>query len=177
MPTEPAESVSLRVFLERLIDERHDLYMSKFEASELAVTKALAEQKEAMATAFSASEKAIVKAEAAQADYNIRSNEFRGQLDDQAKTLMPRIETMALFRGVDDKFSTLDEKLNSQRDTFDKSLDTFSKEIASLRESRSSGTGRDNAQHEFLGQRNQSILMIIAFVGMMVTIIALIWKK
>jgi hypothetical protein len=40
--------------------------------------------KEQTRASFEASEKAIVKAENAQRDYNVRSNEFRGQLDDQA---------------------------------------------------------------------------------------------
>ena len=54
-------------------------------------------------SAFESSEKAIEKAEMAQKEYNARSNEFRGQLDDQAKMLMPRNESIATTKANRDR--------------------------------------------------------------------------
>jgi formaldehyde-activating enzyme involved in methanogenesis len=80
-----SEIVTVRVFVERIMDERDRLYEAKFKAAETAVTTALssaekavnaalAAQEKQTASSFAASEKAIVKAEEAQREYNIRSN-------------------------------------------------------------------------------------------------------
>lgn len=104
--------------IKNTLDEREKLSDIRFKASETAVSAALLAQKELVSAAFLASEKAIVKAEDAQKDYNIRSNEFRGQLDDQAKTLMPRPE------------------FHSIQSNNEKILEGIVREIAGLRESR-----------------------------------------
>jgi hypothetical protein len=116
------ESVSLKEFLEqkiesllKLIGEKDILYDTRFKASETAVNVALAAQEKAVAAAFLASDKAIIKAEEAQKEYNSRSNEFRGQLDDQAKTLMPRSETSGLLKGVDDRFDIVQKQVDDLR--------------------------------------------------------------
>lgn len=131
--------------MERIIDERDRLYDSRFRASEIAVNAALAAQQKAVSEAFVASEKAIIKAEDAQKEYNARSNEFRGQLDDQAKLLMQRQEALGLFKSGDDKLETMrsffESRLETQRAAFEKSIEGISKEIAGLRESRSEITG------------------------------------
>lgn len=129
-----------------------EYFDQRFSAAELAVKDALAAQEKAVAAAFLASEKAIVKAEDAQKDYNVRSNEFRGQLDDQNKMQMPRIEAMGLFKAFEDKLSlyqkTMDDKLIAQQQAFDtrleasklsseKVFESIAKEIGGLRESRS----------------------------------------
>lgn len=93
--------------LRELVDERDRLYKERDESRKTAVDAALQAAKEKTTDAFLASEKAIVKAEDAQREYNARSNEFRGQLDDQAKTLMPRIEADAKFQALEDKFEAL----------------------------------------------------------------------
>ena len=129
--------VSMREFLERVIDERDRLYDSRFRAAEIAVNAALAAQEKAVTAAFLASEKAIIKAEEAQKDYNNRSNEFRGQLDDQAKRLMARDESLGLFKAGDDKLETMrlfiDSKMESQRLSFEKSSETFTKALEASR--------------------------------------------
>jgi hypothetical protein len=117
--------------LTQLVDERDRLYMEKFKASETAVGAAIIASDKQTAQNFAASEKAISKAEEAQREYNIRSNEFRGQLDDQAKRLMPREEAQINFKAQDQKLESVKEN--------------FSKEIASLRESRSEGGGAARA--------------------------------
>ncbi len=132
--------------VESIIDERDRLYDARFKAAETAVAAALAAQEKAVgaalaaqekqtASSFMASEKAIVKAEDAQREYNVRSNEFRGQLDDQAKSLMPRTETVTMVRALEDKIVAGDVDR-------EKKFDSVSKELATLRESKSNMDGR-----------------------------------
>lgn len=145
-----------------IVDERDRQYGNQFKASETAVAAALAAAKEAVAAAFVAAEKAVLKAEEAQKDYNVRSNEFRGQLDDQAKTLMPRTESAVISAGLDSKIDavtkTLDSKINvlqlamegkveSMRLTNEKTLDATKAEIANLREYRASNQGSSELTH------------------------------
>jgi hypothetical protein len=145
-------TITDREFLERVMDERDRLYDTRFKAAETAVAAALAAQEKAVgaalaaqekqtASSFLASEKAIVKAEDAQREYNVRSNEFRGQLDDQAKTLMPRPEATTMFKALEDKTygvkGELDRRLDAQSVDSEKKFDGIAKELAGLRESRS----------------------------------------
>jgi hypothetical protein len=122
----------------------------RFKAAETAVGAALAANKELTNASFVASEKAIGKAETAQADYNVRSNEFRGQLDDQAKTLMPRAEAQVQFKAYDEK------------------VDQLRKDIASLRESRSEVGGQRHQQDQGRQQGQWAISAGIAFAGVIV---------
>ena len=73
----------------RLLDERERQIDIRLKASDIAVS-----------AAFVANEKAIVKSQEVQRAYNERSNEFRGELDGQAKMLMPRSEAAALIRSL-----------------------------------------------------------------------------
>lgn len=161
--------------LSKLIDEKDRLYDTRFKASETAVNAALAAQEKAVAAAFLASEKAIVKAEDAQKDYNERSNEFRGQLDDQAKTLMPRLESLGLFKGIDDKITVLqksfEDKLEAARINNEKVADLQSKEIAGLRESRSEGTGKSTQQASGTSFIFSSIAFLIGITSLVVSVI------
>lgn len=134
------------------IETIKEYFEQRFTAAERALKDALEAQEKAVNAAFLASEKAIVKAEDAQKDYNVRSNEFRGQLDDQNKMQMPRIEAMALFKSLDDKLvlyqKTMDDKMAAQQQAFESRLEasklssekvfeSIAKEIGGLRESRS----------------------------------------
>jgi len=162
----PDITVSQREFLERIMDERDRLYDMRFKAAETAVNTALAAQEKAVnaalaaqekqtASSFMASEKAIVKAEDAQREYNVRSNEFRGQLDDQAKTLMPRPESLTMFRATEDKLASakgeLERTIEGVRAAVDKNADATAKEIAGLRESRSLGNGKSEGSNQMWG--------------------------
>jgi hypothetical protein len=150
-----AEVVPIGEYLERVIDERDRQYDMRFRAAEIAVNAALAAQEKAVTSAFAASEKAIIKAEDAQREYNQRSNEFRGQLDDQAKLLIQRSEALGLFKAGDDKLETMrlffDSKLESQRIAFEKSNETVLKEVGNLRESRSETTGKSSGMNTLWG--------------------------
>jgi chromosome segregation ATPase len=170
-PQEQPPKVSMREYLERVIDERDRQYDMRFRAAEIAVSAALSAQEKAVAAAFLASEKAIIKAEEAQKDYNSRSNEFRGQLDDQAKLLMSRAESLGLFRANDDKLETMrltfDSKIESQRISFEKSLDGLNKEIASLRESRSEVTGKDTGMSNLWGYLAGAAGLAVAVISLL----------
>lgn len=145
-------------------------YKTQFANAKESVTVALLAQEKAVGAAFIASEKAIEKAEGAQKDYNNRSNEFRGQLDDQAKTLMPRVETAGLFKNVDEKISTLsssiDEKLAASKISNEKVFEAIIKEIAGLRESRSEGVGKGRGANDFWAY-------LVAGIGVVATILAI----
>ena len=140
------EHPSLREFVERIIEERDRLYDARIKALDAYFSSCLTAMDKATQSAFASSEKAIGKAEQAQADYNIRSNEFRGQLDDQAKTLMPRSEMFAILKGYDSRLDKLDGN------------------ISSLRESRSSGEGSSIARSEDRVQNNWNVGTLIALV-------------
>jgi len=62
---------------------------------------------------FDAIEKAVTKAEGA-ADRRFESvNEFRGQLNDQTRTLLPRPEADTKFRAQDDKIEALTKTITA----------------------------------------------------------------
>lgn len=119
--------------IRELIDERDKRYSSKFDESKEAVRAALAAQKELTESAFKSSEKAISKAEDAQSAYNARSNEFRGQLEDQANRLLPKEEATARFRVYDEK------------------IEEIKAELTALREFRSASSGRQDQQRWVFG--------------------------
>jgi uncharacterized protein involved in exopolysaccharide biosynthesis len=126
--------VDLRVFLERILDERDKQYDARFRAAEVAVNAALTAQKEATAAAFTASEKAIVKQEEAQTTYNVGHNDLSRKMDDQYKTMMPRTEVTALFKSHE-------EKLEALRTQMEAANARIAEDIKSLRESRSEQSG------------------------------------
>lgn len=70
-------------------------------------TAALASQDKAVQIALIASEKAVAKAEAAAEKRFESNNEFRGQLSDQAATLMPRAEAEQRLAALADKIDDL----------------------------------------------------------------------
>jgi len=122
----------VRDFMQRLVDEHEKQYDARFRAAEIAVTAAFAAQKESVTNAFAASEKAIVKSEEAQRAYNERSNEFRGQLDDQAKMLMPRSEATALIRSLEDKLYATTQASDRERANLIDRLSSLEKGSANL---------------------------------------------
>lgn len=103
--------ISDREHLERIINERHQLYTALFDASQTAVTAALAAQKELTQAAFQSSEKAIVKAENAQSSYNTTHNDLSRKMDAQYEHMMPRHEAHALLDALKDKVTALEKTL------------------------------------------------------------------
>jgi hypothetical protein len=153
--------------LKEVMDERDRLYSTQFKSAETAVSAALAAQEKATSAAFAASEKAVLKAENAQADYNTRSNEFRGQLDDQAKTLMPRLEVNTMMRAMEEKLETI--KAGSSKD-----IDILRQDIRSLRESRSEAGGKDIAREAVHQQSNWSTgILVVIFLSLISSAISI----
>lgn len=141
--------------LRELLAERDLRYNEKFIASEKAVI-----------TAFASSEKASLKAEQAQESYNVRSNEFRGQLDDQAKTLMPRLETDGRFASVEEKVYSSAKTSSDKIEEIVKKLDSMSSRITSIE---SMGTGSFQTK----GSQNSQMLLIIAALAMVIQFIGM----
>jgi len=155
MPDEPDRDMNgtatkvalaeLKVWTKERMEGRDLLIKAQFDALNLQITSGLEAQEKAVKAAFQASEKAIEKAEAAQREYNVRSNEFRGQLADQANTLMPRPETMGLLKAINDRIDgqakAVDEKTEAVTRVFVNRLESLDKDIAGLRSSRDTGTG------------------------------------
>lgn len=91
---------------ERLMDERDKRYQREFDAlAELSNTR------------FESAKEAVNKALAAQEGVNIRQNEFRGQLSDQASMLMPRKETETLISGLRDSVGRVTDEVQRQMET------------------------------------------------------------
>lgn len=120
-------------------DNRYELHFKKIEEAAVAF-------QERYKGESAAKDKAIDKSEQAQTEYNVRSNEFRGQLDDQAKTLMPRIDAEARFASLAEKVEDAKKERIQQIETLAKDLhskyEQLRSDIASLRESRSVESGK-----------------------------------
>lgn len=89
--------------LRELIDERDRLYKERDESQHTAVAAALTAVKEQTTAAFAASKEAIQEAKKSQDAYNITHNDLVRKMDDQNKATMPRAETEARFRSLDEK--------------------------------------------------------------------------
>lgn len=87
---------TLKEHFEALNEERDERNKQRFEAQEKAVNSALIAAKEAVTKAETAAEKRFDSV-----------NEFRGQLKDQASTLMPRTETESRLNGLEDKIGSI----------------------------------------------------------------------
>jgi len=97
-----ADDLTSRELLEKInsivsiMDERDVRYEQRFKAMD-----------EKTSLALTASEKAVAKAEIATEKRFDSVNEFRGQLKDQAATLVPRAEADSRFRGLEEKIESL----------------------------------------------------------------------
>ena len=133
--------------LEKLMLERDRRYEDRFKGQETAVQAALAAQEKFNSAVSAASKEAILKAEASQIGVNERSNEFRGQLADQAATLMPRKES--------------ETAVGSLRELFDREINVIRSDIKSLRESRSEDSGEKVGRFS----QQQFVVMLISIIG------------
>jgi hypothetical protein len=140
---------TLYTHLMSILNERDQRYAEKFTAAEKAVT-----------TAFASSEKASLKAEQAQESYNVRSNEFRGQLDDQAKTLMPRLETDNRFGNVEDKIYTSAKTNSDKIEELAKKVDIISTRLTTIE---SKGAGMNSLWGLIIGGMGLLAIIITLF--------------
>ena len=159
--------------VEAMIDGMKALSEARFVAQEQATKMALASMEKFQSATHESSERAIQKAEEAQREYNVRSNEFRGQLDDQAKLLMPRTEMLALIGAVNEKMDAgIAASINRweiSRAMLEKAQNKLEEEISALR----------TRQDIIAGQRSSMTAVwgyVLAVVSVLVAIAALLWK-
>lgn len=108
-----------------------------------------------------ASEQAVKKAEEAQKDVNAKSNEFRGQLSDQATTFMPRRES-------ESRSSELDRRIEEARTERNHQIDALSARLANI-EQVASGARAVSQNTERREDRSQPWQIYI--VGAILTVI------
>ena len=114
---------TVHVFLQRQLDDMRKMLDERyatqtkavdaaFIAQQTAMRTALEAAEKAVATAMTAAEKAVTKAESAAEKRFEATNEFRGQLADQAATFMPRTEADAAQQRLQDQVNELKDRLN-----------------------------------------------------------------
>jgi hypothetical protein len=138
------------------VDTLDRLYSERDKARATAVDAALLAQEKLVNAAFAAAQKANDKYEEAQRDYNKRSNEFRGTLDDQAKLMLTRKE-------AEEKYKTFDIKDEELRRDSQIKYDDLRREIQNLRESRA-GTVAKEVQVVQQRQREQWSTTTILYI-------------
>ena len=106
-PLPPSTSDLTIEQLYALINERDRQYQQRFEGQEKAVNAALIAAKEAVNAALAAAKEAVTKAEVANEKRLDNVNEFRGQLKDQAATLMPRAESDIHFKAIENELARI----------------------------------------------------------------------
>lgn len=137
---------TLRIHFESRIDHLADSLDERYATQTKALDAALAAQQMAMQTAFTAAdraveaalesaEKAVAKAETAANKRFEAVNEFRGQLSDQAATLMSRAEGDVRFRALGDKLDDETGRTGSRFREIAQRLDTSAGESAGTHDS------------------------------------------
>jgi DNA repair exonuclease SbcCD ATPase subunit len=113
--------------LEDKLDERYQTQTKATDATRLsqetAMRTAFEAADKAVQAALAAAEKAAAKAEAAAKDRFEAVNEFRGQLADQAATLISRVEHSAQLQALSDKIDALTQRLNDMDKRLSSRLD------------------------------------------------------
>lgn len=102
-----------------LINERDRQYQQRFEGQEKAVNAALIAAKEAVNAALAAAKEAVNKAETANEKRLDNQNEFRGQLKDQAATLLPRNEADIRFKSIEGELKRISDAVISGTGRFE----------------------------------------------------------
>jgi hypothetical protein len=153
--------VSLKAYFDEKVTALRDLieandrrYSGQFESLEKLLSASILAQKEGVGAAFAASEKAIDKAEVAQTQYNARSNEFRATLDDQNRTMLPRIE-------ADQRFTAIREL-----------IDKGGEEVRALQRGESRGAGSADAISKAKQQSNWLITLVVTNVIAVLALLA-----
>ena len=98
-----------------LIEGNDKRYEERFSASQKALELGLAGQKSEISAALAAADRAVLKAETATEKRFESVNEFRGTLDQQQRTLIPRSEVDVLMRGLEEKIFTLGKSLDETK--------------------------------------------------------------
>jgi len=96
--------------MRQLIDDRRDAAFLQADERDRRYEQRFMAQQEAVTAALDSAKEAVVKAETATEKRFEGVNEFRAQLADQARELMPRKETEGLFQGMADRVLILEKK-------------------------------------------------------------------
>lgn len=135
--------------LEERINGVKDLFLTRLESQEKLFGTRFDAGEKYSAMVSELAREAVAKAESAQGGVNERSNEFRGQLADQAATLMPRKETEAALFAL--------------RELVDREMAALRSDVASLRETRSEESGSKD-------QGRWLVATILAVVGTAISV-------
>lgn len=90
-------------------------YEERFAASQKALELGLMGTKSEISLALQAADRAVQKAEAATEKRFESVNEFRGTLDQQQRTLIPRSEVSVLVEGLNEKIASLTKGHDEQK--------------------------------------------------------------
>jgi hypothetical protein len=179
------ERISTRGFFERILQEQDKVNSERdkrlderFEASEKAVSAALAAAEKAVIAALAASEKAVDKAEVAQQRVNATQNEFRATLKDQAADLMPRAETELLIRELRGTITEVrqsrDPLLANLRKGLEDKIEPLDSEINHLRQDHVGRTEVDalkSFQSKLLGAMALATVVVPSLTGVIVFVV------
>jgi len=105
---------TLREYVEQRFKLLEESVEQRFNANKEAVAAAFAAQKQAIDAALAAADRAVTKAELATEKRFESVNEFRGTLDNQQRTLIPRSEVDVLMKGIEEKVSNVQKQLDAQ---------------------------------------------------------------
>jgi hypothetical protein len=157
------DHVSLRAFVERIIEERSRLHESEVRAL-----------KELLQSSFMSQKEAVNAAAESLREYKAQSNEFRAQLKDQAASFPTRIEMQTALDGVSRELTNF----RSSQKGIDDSIRT---DISALQNSRSNLAGISQSRSENRQQDNWKTGIIVAIVlgllSAMLGIASIILKK
>jgi hypothetical protein len=152
--------------VETVMNERHQLYKERADSQKVAVDDALAAAKEQTSASFAASEKAIVKAEESQRTYNQGHNDLSRKMESQYATMVPQPEAKLKWDAIDKALEEMRKETSIARTNEQVALNALRtemmREIQSLRESRSVGTGKEEARYAGTQQGNWRAGTIIA---------------
>jgi len=98
-----------------LINGNDKRYEERFGASQKALELGLAGQKSEISAALAAADRAVQKAETATEKRFESVNEFRGTLDNQQRTLIPRSEVDVLVKGLEAKIDQLTKQFDAMQ--------------------------------------------------------------
>jgi len=88
-------------------------YEERFGASQKALELGLSGQKSEISAALAAADRAVLKAEMATEKRFESVNEFRGTLDNQQRTLIPRSEVGVMVEGLNEKINNLTKQVDA----------------------------------------------------------------
>lgn len=170
------EVVPLREYVDRILAEKDLRDQQRYDAQMRAIDAALAAADRAVQAALASAEKAVNKAETANEKRFESVNEFRGQLNDQAKTFLPRSEYTVQHEALGDKVNAAVKTLSDRIDANSKQINDA---LLGLNVYRADELGRRGARLEQRTQANWStgVMVSIAFgcIGALVGIIGIVF--